>query len=367
MKATSKWAQLTREQTSRIVMAANSAPNADNCQPWFFRYRHGILSILHDNDRAKHFLNHDRSLSRIGLGCLLQALEIGASLEGLQANVQLSLDDDANKPWASVRFTRHTNEPHPLTEAMFRRATDRRAFWKGKLPNATREEIKREAQKEPELGVYVLDKIAPEFVDYLLDCDAYILKHSAAMGEVAKFLRYTQKEKEEKRDGMPWQNMGLPIPEMRSLALSRFPAVHQAIERLQLHRFAQRFYRAALESAGALICITVRSMERPALVAGGRVGYLIWLHLTEIGWGVQPISFSCLPIYQRNAGHRAPTGHAQLDEISRIGKEIMPRHFGYPGNELPIWIFRTGLATPQPQGAKALRRKVEDILLFESD
>lgn len=366
MKRASQWVHPTPEQLARIVAAANSAPSADNCQPWCFRYRAGTLSVMHGAARAEHFLNHDLSLSRLGLGCLLQALEIGANLEGLHADVSLSLDAGAEKPWAMVRFAVHTDEPHPLAEAMFRRSTDRRAFRGGRLPKHVRENIHREAELEPDLGVYVLDKIPSEFIEYQLRCDSYILKHSAALADVTKFLRFTRVEMEETRDGIPWQNIGLPIPEMRALAMTRFTAVHLAVERLPLHRIVERYFRAALESAGTLICVTVRSTDKSALVAGGRIGFLIWLHLTQIGWGVQPMSLSCLPIYQRAAGRRAPAGHAQLDEISSMGKDIMARHFGYPANELPVWIFRTGLTTPQPFGAKALRRKVEDILELES-
>lgn len=367
MKRPSNWVLPTPEQLARIVAAANSAPSADNCQPWSFRYRDGTLLVMHDAARAEHFLNHDLSLSRIGLGCLLQALEIGAGLEGLHADVGLSLDAGAEKPWATVRFTGHTDEPHPLAEAMFRRSTDRRSFQGGRLPKRIRENIDREVQLEPDLGVYVLDEIAPEFIEYQLRCDTYILKHSAAMADVTKFLRFTRLEMEETRDGIPWPSIGLPIPEMRALALTRLPAVQLAVERLQLHRIVERYFRAALESAGALICMTVRSADKSALVAAGRVGFLIWLHLTEIGWGVQPISFSCLPIYQQANGRSAPVGHEQWDEISAIGKDIMARHFGYPATELPIWIFRTGLVTRQAPAAKAMRRHLEDILAFESD
>ena len=64
-------ADITRGQLERIVAAANTAPSADNCQPWDFAWDGEALAIGHDPERATHVLDHCKRMS-----CLAEAMTI---------------------------------------------------------------------------------------------------------------------------------------------------------------------------------------------------------------------------------------------------------------------------------------------------
>ena len=96
--------KLTRQQIERLVAAANTAPSADNCQPWAFSWDGEALTIGHDPERATHVLDHLLRMSCLTLGGLVEALTIAAARENAVARFELT-PGIPGSIWAKV-FTR---------------------------------------------------------------------------------------------------------------------------------------------------------------------------------------------------------------------------------------------------------------------
>lgn len=66
----------------RILELGMTAPNADNAQPFYFRWDKDQLLVFRDETRDKKRGNPGDYVSMVGQGCLLECIAIVASGEG---------------------------------------------------------------------------------------------------------------------------------------------------------------------------------------------------------------------------------------------------------------------------------------------
>jgi hypothetical protein len=342
-----------RGAIERIVAAANTAPSADNCQPWSFRWDGRELSVGHDAARAEHVINHHHHLSYLSLGCLLEALALAAGAEGLTAEARLDLDGPG-PVWARVHF-----EPAPGAQAdalaaeLPRRRTDRRLYRGGSLEHEVFAAVRAE-------GAYARAPDA-ELSRYLADADSYSWRHPACYRDFIRWVRFSQEELQARGDGIPWRSLGIDLPELPGMSLARSPLVPAVLAPLGLTAAASLWLRRQLASSAAVVCFTVEAPGREALVAAGRRALRAWLHLTRAGYGVQPLTNPAIHVYNRAAGGLHPATRPELAALFRRGEGLLARAFGYGSGELPVWLFRAGLSPALPAHLRAPRRALAEI------
>jgi hypothetical protein len=360
------WVSPSREQIARMVTAANTAPSGDNCQPWHFHLAGGELSITHDAARARHLLNHNDFCSLLALGCVLEALEIAASVEGLRCEPQLSLDAPRGGPWARVRFARSEAPPHPLAAALFARCADRRLHRGGSTAHPVFAAIRRDGQRFDDAALHVIAGPDPALMRYLLDSDRYVWRHPQIVDDILPWIRFTREEILATRDGIGWASLGFDLPEIPGLGLTRWRPLPRIIDRLHLFSVARRWFHLTLRSAAALLCVTVTTPRKASLVSAGRLAYLAWVRLNQAGFGVQPMTIQAMPIYHVEVGGLPEGTLPEFHEHYRRGRAVVARGFNYPDAELPVWMFRTGQSSPLPASLKSLRLRTEDILTIDT-
>ena len=357
----------TRAQVERIVAGAATAPSADNCQPWRFRWDGAELTIRLDPERARHVVDHRHHASLFTLGGVLEALSIAASDERLEARPRLSLDRPAGAPWATIRFTAGPDAPHELAGALRLRCTDRRFFQGGALSDGVFDEIRRDAAGRPDCAVHLCERYPEDLVDYLAQADTYVWRHAEVYRDIIAWIRFTRAEVEATRDGIPWNSFGIDLPEIGALRISRARLVQALIPRLRLEVASRRWVARHVASSAALACFTVRRASPEGLVAAGGLALLSWVRLSCAGYGVQPLGIQSLQIYNA-ATCGLPAGtRPGFDALFRGGREVVARAFGIPDGELPVWMLRTGRTTPLPADARTLRLPVDRILEFADD
>jgi nitroreductase len=349
-------------QIARLVAAANAAPSADNCQPWRFRWGGEELEIRLDPARARHVIDAHGHASLFTLGGALEALSIAATAERLEARARLTLDRPAGAAWAAVRFAERPAPPHELAGALHLRCTDRRFFRGGSLSDGVFAAIRRDAAASPDLAVHLCERFPPELVAYVAAADAYVWRTEEVYRDIIRWIRFTRREVEETRDGIPWRSFGLDLPEIGALRICRARLAERLLPRLHLDVPARIWVARHLASSAAIACFTVRRPSPEALVAAGRLVFASWVRLNRAGYGVQPLGIQSLQIY--NAETRGlPAGTLpELSALFRGGREVVARAFGLPDGELPVWMLRTGLSSPLPPDARTLRLPLDRVL-----
>ncbi len=347
---------------ARVVRAASRAPSAENCQPWTFRWDGRRLQILHDAQRARK--GQDRAFhdSLLSLGCLLVAFEVAAAAEGLALVVDLQLDEPDHVCWAELRFRTGPGRGAELAVALARRCTDRRPFRGGSPDHPVFGTIRAEAERLPRVGLATLGPPSGRLLSFFQEAEGLVWSHEPTWVDVMRWLRVSQREVEESRDGASWRCMGFDLPELPGLSRLRSPRTRALLARAGAPRLAAAWHAHQLRSAGALVLVTVREPGRAALVDAGRLMMLAWLHLTEADHGVQPHSQQSFFLHEAAVG----TLPADLGPPWRAryaaGLEQVSSAFALGPGELPVMLLRTGISDSPPDWRWTLRRSLPELL-----
>ena len=116
--------------------------------------------------------------------------------------------------------------------------------------------------------------------------------------------------------------------------------------------------RKLLRSSAGLLCVSTQQAGFGALIAAGRLSMRLWLRLTQLSYGVQPLTISSLLMYNaRNGLLDAETGRLFGPRYAQA-ERLFQREFGMDDDFAPVWLFRTGISTPLPETWITPRRDV---------
>jgi hypothetical protein len=352
-------------QIERIVTLANRAPSGDNCQPWRFQWDGALLTVRRDGRRANSQLDHDGELSRLALGCVLEALSLAAAGEGLSLSMEEAPHDISDgASWATVRLSpgaSPASQELELLRALPDRTTDRRLYRGGPENHPVFALLHEEAARAPGCVLRVCHHPSAELIEYICDVDGYVWRHEVLYREVMQWIRFSRREVEATRDGVPWCAMGIDFPEGTVPRFSRSGLAHRLVRGLRLPALSRAWVRRQLNSSAALLCLAARADGADA-VAIGRLGLRLWLRLTRVGWGVHPFTLSASLARATVRGSMPPPTRPEDTALFTRGRDVLARAFGLSRNELPVWIFRTGQSTPQPSHMRTLRLPTERLL-----
>lgn len=357
-------AAIAVDRVRRVALSANHAPSGDNCQPWRFEWDGEALRVRRDARRAEHVLDHDGAASRLTLGCVIEALTLGAAHgERLRAEVVVSAEGEGHDAvWATARFTEGDADPAeaPLFRALPDRVTDRRMFRGGSATHPVLDAILADAGRgDGRVAAHVTRPRGDDLLDYLAAVDGYVWQSERVYRDVMKWMRWSKREIAATRDGVPWCSAGIDLPETSLLRLSLAPFARRLASGLGVEAASRLWLRRQLASSAALVCVTARAPVD--LVAAGRLGLRAWLRLASAGWGVQPLTLAALFAHAASLDHLPPGTTAAQRALFSRGRGVLTRAFGLGADESPVWMFRTGVSDPLPDHMRSLRLPVERI------
>lgn len=352
-------------QVTDIINKAFWAPSPDNCQPWHFEWDGTWLSIFHNSERSSHPLNPRNLASLIMLGCLIEAIAIAASEHGLKTNFEIApLSDDNHACWAKSRLAPSDQSRDPLANSLTSRTTDRRLFNGGADVLAKFAES-RNANTES----HVLVKIPANLEAYIIESEQFLVDHPRVLPAIMHWVRFTLKGARETGDGISWRNMLAKFWEVPTMILVRdFPGT-TGIFRPAVRRSHRTRTEAQLRSSAGVVMVSVKltngRAEKTDLIHAGRLMLRTWLQLSTMGFGVQPLSLSTLPVVYRNFDVMDEFFVSKVELIDK-GLSVLRQSFGLADNRLPVWMLRTGKSTPLPEVLRTFRRPTEAVLKIKT-
>jgi hypothetical protein len=359
-----------------LVDAALSAPTGENCQPFTFRREGDALLVCHDGDRARHRLNPREHASLISLGCLLEAVELragrlglGMELDELDVGSGEPRDGGAGAPWARLRFPARGNgsgsdsDAATLEAALPQRATDRRPFRPGAVPEALRTALLLDARRFSDCRLILRGPATGALRELILESDSLLWSDPAVARDAIRWVRFSDAELLRTRDGLNWRNLGYPIGIGQLSRVVRGGPGALRLLRAAGGAVASRALLARLVDSATLTgLVAVRGTGRQRLVEAGRLSMRAWLRLTAAGWGFQPLTLPSLCVYNATVGALPLDLPASARALLLGGEPVLREAFELGARELPLWMFRAGPSEPLPANLRVPRRRVDEVL-----
>ncbi len=348
----------------RMLSSALRIPSGDNCQPWYFRQETDKLLIFHDESRGQHALNRASHASMLSFGCLAEALIMSASVESLNAEVTplfATEMPEEGKPWGELRFSVSFERVHPLVVALINRSTDRRLYKGGDLSEAVFREIATDALLFSNIELRLLPRAecSQPFLDYVTQIETSCWTTEPEQQDLMKWIRFSDSDAKNTRDGMPWRTLGISFAESRVLKLAKSFATQQVMNKAGFLGQTRKLIQKQVLSSAGLVSWVTRHPSAASLYAVGRLAFRAWLRLVKAGYAVQPMTLSSLYFYSMstNALKDAP--------VLPLLKEALPtirQTFSLSQDQFPVWTLRTGLSEPLPPENRTFRLDTESLL-----
>lgn len=268
------------QEISEILYLGSLAPNSHNSQPWkvTLRERIGTVNMQLDDARLLPTSDPDRRESYITLGCYIQTLQEAFEAYGYNADVEVHADGSA----ALTFERRKTGGIDTAKVSMLKkRHTDKRIFSKKPIRCECLQGLGENAVCYPEAtGGY------QAIADATLSAVATQADDSAFREELAQWMRYSDDEAREARDGITAEMLGLGriMKALYYLTTNRESAEGDAFARQGIETAESQ-----VRNCGAFLAITGGDSPEE-LVDVGRETVRVWLACTESNISVQPMS-----------------------------------------------------------------------------
>lgn len=348
-----------------IVAAAIQSPSGDNCQPWQFQWNGEFLMISYDELRGAHSLNRSNHASLLAFGGLLESIKISASQFGLLASTEIFIKNTESKlPWAKIKFSNSTQNIDPLAFKLFQRCTDRRPYKGGNINDSVFADLKVIGKSFNKARIHFDGAISKNLVTYFMDSENFLWTNNKTVQDLVKWMRLSTKEFVKNSDGMSWKNMYINFVDAIFLRVLRgYPQTLNFFWKFGLKQKIRMLTKKNLKSSAGLFCITIKKMDAESLCEAGQLAFRAWVTLNAKNYGVQPLTFASTSIAEALTNSLPVATPLKEKNHFLKGFEIVSQSFKLENNDLPIWIFRTGIADSMPRQNRTQRRKVDEVLL----
>jgi len=357
--------EVSREQIQSIIELTRRVPTGENCQPWSFRWNGKTLSVFHDAERSRNLINHNEYVSYFSLGFLFENIQIAASMEKLNARFSWNIDRKTDpRRWAEIEFEHRSQPIDDLVHVLDRRFTDRQLFKKGSLNDVVFSKLQDDARQFPNCKIYLKDKPTKNFLAYARKAESFFWTNRPFHSDYTRWLRLRKREVLSTRDGLPWRSLGVNYLVSRILLICKPYPIQSLFNKIGFVAVTRKLVRQQAFSSAALCCITVNKSNIDNLIEAGRLGMRLWLRLNQHNYGFHPWSPSALFAHFSAIGVAGEI-YPSLTELGRQGEIEMREYFGYGKDEIPMWLFRTGITSGFPKESTTLRLHTTELLKFD--
>jgi hypothetical protein len=341
--ATSKKIPDNNETWRNIINYARWSPSPHNVQPWKIK----VIStteadLYYDPSRLLPVVDPTSAFTIAGLGMFIESMNIAATSYGYKVMAQHSdeaaLDTESNGPkfFAKLKLVPAEKQENIDPELLKKRRTSRQHYnaevvsdtiIKSLQALATSYSYKLNYTSETHLIHEVLKLNSETIVQ-----TAY---EKAPRMELAKWIRTTDKESEEKKDGLSYNCMQLP-----GRLMYNFFNNHQKYETRWKDAYLRHYITHSASGTRNLAWITGPFENKKDWLNAGTMLQRLWLKMTEYNIYLQPLG-------------------AIINEPR--GMQNFQKMIDYKETDGTIWLlFRLGYSTEPP---RSLRLEVNDLLI----
>ena len=323
------------EELCEVLYLASLAPNSHNTQMWKVKVDTQNQTVVIGLDKSWRLPvvdPYDREMT-ISLGCYAGMLIEAFEAYGYECGIDYLSGDD----YVKIRYNKVNDEIlYDRIERIYKRHTDKSAFTDTALSNGQVNNIVLYD------NVYYFPKGTEQFTYIKENMLAAVTQQSydkAKAEELANWLRLSNKETVEKKDGLPAEQLGLSgvVKSMYYLTTTHDSAQKDSFAKQSINTASKQLNGCA----GFLVITSGDSREE--LLSCGRELVRIWLSAVECGVSVHPMS-------------------AILEEEPYYSRIIQDLNL----SKQPQMVLRLGIADNYGENA-AIRRDLADYIIVEEN
>lgn len=353
----------TQAEWRTLVAWATTAPSGGNAQPWRLVVRNGALHVAIDPSRLPALLDYDASGACLAIGALVENLAEAAAAMGFAVDVTPAPDPDAPDEICRVDLRPDAGVAPRLLPWIGERHTNRVLGERVPLTAEQRDGLRAAAAHHgAELEVRgELAEIQP-LVEIVAEGDRARFFSAKLHQEMMSELRFTRRDALATRDGIDLDTLELSAIDRAAFQIVRRQEAIAFVAEIDGGRALGNASRKALAAASAACLVRAPGRGRAGYFLAGRAMQRIWLTATSMGLRVQPMSALFYLVARLEAegdGAFEPRVRGMLGALRLRLREVFPRREGFVDGML----FR--VAQAGPPSARALRRRVDEVLRFE--
>ena len=352
--------QPTHETVSRVVEAARWAPTPDNWQPWRFHWTGECIELFWDFEVGTSFLDVDHCVAFLSVGGAVTNMEIVAGEEGYGLVVDLSSECRSDCPAARIFFKPAARRSSSLAAMIPERCTNRRPYRREPLESSLIECLRILGNHGSKARFTLLaERHEIEKMGSLAgDFDQFFLQHREIHDVIFRWIRWTEDEVLQTRDGLPLSSLELSNSDRFGMYLIRKWDRAKVIGSLGMRRRLAKRAGDLYTSSGAFGVVALSEPTAEAAFEAGQIVEKIWLVSTERNLAFQPIAGPPLLIMRNRLKDGVGLTDRQRDWALRVERDLRSLCHLEEG-DLPALLFRVGEAAPP--SARALRRPLSSL------
>lgn len=358
-----------KEKLKKIIEASLFYPSGDNSQPFKFKItEENQVEIFHLSKRGKHKLNFDNVSSFISLGSVIESIKIAASTFKLEVRSTLKNLINDEGPICIISFKEGEIEEDPLAHFLLERKTDRRKFNGGDLLDLQVQKINsfENISDTQSVKIHFPKSFDSKFKKFIARCETYVFNDLEALWDILHWINFNSKDDILEKQGLPWKNLGLS--RLDAFFISLVKKNHFLIHIFHLFGLNISIMLNALKllnSSAGTILFTVDNFSNESAFELGKVLQRSWTHLCSIGYGVHPVSASCIPYYYLKKCHKldkSPRIPLKARKFYKEAPEIYRDYFEID-ERVPLFMIRVGKTSPLPKEMRIGRLSIDDVLI----
>lgn len=283
---------VTDEVLEYVVRAGIQAPSGDNAQPWKFGVSHDVIELQVDSQADRSFFNFRQMASVISCGAVLENMLVAASACGLESDISPFPSEGRPELVATVRLRPGSARNEPLEASLWRRHTNRTMYHRRPLLRSTADDLRNVVKRFPGVRVHLLHQ--PQQLRRLAlvvrRADRLRVAHRGLHEHFHSMVRYTTREAEQRRDGLPLANLEAGLMGEQFLRMTRPWTVMALLNVIGFGRLFSTIAARGLRYCSAAALVTSAGTSRRDLLEGGRALERAWLTLDHLGFDVQPMT-----------------------------------------------------------------------------
>lgn len=192
-----------------LIRYATLAASSHNTQPWKFRVREGVITILPDFSRRCPVVDPDDSHLFRSLGCATENLVLAAAAQGFSAEVRF----DPDEPCVIVALERDEScGPTDLFHAIPRRQCTKTAYDGTSVPESELQLLRQAGAGQGVRTLLLLSQDEKEAViDYVTRGNIAQLSDRAFRHELVSWIRFNPREAMRTGDGLAGRTTNKPV------------------------------------------------------------------------------------------------------------------------------------------------------------
>lgn len=284
----------------KIVSESMNAPSGDNCQPWYFSITDTTLFIYKKDEGNNNYLDFKSRGTFLAHGALIENISVVAEHYGYSIESTFFPEKDKKDLVTKINFLENKSslKENNLFEFLPKRSTNRKEYFKKPISEKDKKEILNNIGHENVLVDFIED-----------DSDKKnIFISTTQMERVAlqnKFLHklffgsivWSQKEEQEKKQGLYLKTMELPPPVAVFFKLLKFWPVAKVLSKVGFSKKVAENNASSYQSSYPVI-FSIKNTNPISYIELGMTIERFWLRATKLDIAVQPLA-GVLYMYQR--------------------------------------------------------------------